>query len=234
MSQVSLLTAVRASGLIAVDKPAGMTVIPGRDQPPSASLRHLLEAQLQRPMWVVHRIDRDTSGVVVFALDAESHRTASMAFEHGQVQKQYLALVQGRIEAPVVIDVPLIAARKNRMRPALPGEEGKAARTRITPLETFANATWVSAEPETGRQHQIRVHLKAIGHPLLFDHQYGRKTPVLAAELAADQPKDDVALARTPLHAAHILIPAMNFEARAPVPPDVERCLTLLRMKPAT
>ena len=77
-------------GLLAVDKPPGMAVVPGRDAARS-SLRQLLEAQLGRPVWIVHRLDRDTSGVLLVALDAEMHRAASQAFESGQAQKRYLA-----------------------------------------------------------------------------------------------------------------------------------------------
>ena len=102
-------------GFVAIDKPAGVPVIPGRDGDPDC-VRTRLQTQLGKPVWVVHRLDRDTSGVLLFALDSETHRTLSMAFENGQVAKRYLALVDGRLEAPVLIDRPLIEARKSRMR----------------------------------------------------------------------------------------------------------------------
>lgn len=210
----------RGDGWVAVDKPAGVLVIPGRGGEAAPCLREQVAAALGTRVWVCHRIDRDTSGVVLFALTPEAHRTASMAFEHGDVAKRYLALVEGDIEAPRAVDVPLIEARKGRMRPAGPGEQGKPALTRVTPLERFGAATLVACEPRTGRQHQLRVHLKAVGHPLVFDHQYGRKTPwrLGGAELS-----------RTPLHAARLEVPALGVAVEAPLPADLAAALAALR-----
>lgn len=218
------------AGLLAVDKPAGMLVIPGRGEG-GPSLRELLEAKLGRKVFVVHRLDRDTSGVLVFALDAERHRALSMAFESGQVRKRYVALVEGRVEAPQLVDAALAPARKGRMRVARPGEEGKPSRTRVRPVETFASASLVEAEPLTGRTHQIRVHLRHVGHPLLFDHQYGRDTPLTEKELGGAG--EGAVLARTPLHAARIEWPALPGVApravEAPLPEDMARAVALLR-----
>lgn len=179
---VTLLTPVGATGLVAIDKPAGALVIPGRGEEGGPCLRDLLAKQLGREVWVVHRIDWDTTGVLLFALDAASHREASLAFEHGEVEKRYVALVQGRVTAPLDIALPLASARKQKMRVALPGEQGKEARTLVRPRQVFEQASLVECEPLTGRQHQIRVHLRAKGHPLLFDHQYGRREPLTAKE----------------------------------------------------
>ncbi len=228
MTDVRIL--FEGAGLLVVDKPAGMLVIPGRGEG-GPSLREVLEAKRGRKVFVVHRLDRDTSGVLVFALDAERHRALSMAFEAGQVHKRYLALVEGRVEASRLIDAALAPARKGRMRVARPGEEGKDSRTRVRPVETFARATLVEAEPLTGRTHQIRVHLLHVGHPLLFDHQYGRDTPLTEKDLggAGEAP----VLARTPLHAARVEWPALpGVEARtveAPLPEDMARAAALLR-----
>jgi RluA family pseudouridine synthase len=210
-------------GFVAIDKPAGVPVIPGRDGDPDC-VRTRLEAQLGKPVWVVHRLDRDTSGVLLFALDAATHRTLSMAFENGQVAKRYLALVDGRLEAPVLIDKPLAEARKSRMRIAREGEEGKPAQTLIKPRQVFAGATLVEAEPVTGRTHQIRVHLLSIGHPLMFDHQYGRKTPLTQKDLGGAG--DQIVLARTPLHAERLKLEGITIEA--PIPGDLAAALTLL------
>ena len=217
-------------GVLVVDKPPGVPVIPGRDGGPS--LRDALEAERGQKVFVVHRLDRDTSGALVFALDAKAHRALSVAFEAGKVRKRYLALVEGRVEAPSLVDAPLVAARKGRMRVARPGEpEAKASRTRVRPVETFTKASLVEAEPLTGRTHQIRVHLLSLGHPLLVDHQYGRDTPVLEKELGGEG--EAVVLARTPLHAARVEWPALpGVEARAveaPLPEDMLRARELLR-----
>ena len=218
-------------GVLVVDKPPGVPVIPGRDGGPS--LRDALESQRGRKLFVVHRLDRDTSGALVFALDASAHRALSMAFETGKVRKRYVALVEGRVEAPQLVDAPLVAGRKGRMRVARPGDaDAKPSRTRVRPVETFARASLVEAEPLTGRTHQIRVHLLSLGHPLLVDHQYGRDTPLLAKELGGEG--DAVVLARTPLHAARVEWPALpGVEARAvdcPLPDDMTRARDLLRL----
>ncbi|MFY1829648.1 RluA family pseudouridine synthase [Myxococcus fulvus] len=217
-------------GVLVVDKPPGVPVIPGRDGGPS--LRDALEAQRGRKIFVVHRLDRDTSGALVFALDAAVHRALSIAFEAGKVRKRYLALVEGRIDAPSLVDAPLIAARKGRMRVARPGEaEAKPSRTRVRPVESFDKATLVEAEPLTGRTHQIRVHLLSLGHPLLMDHQYGRDTALTEMDLGGQG--DGVVLARTPLHAARVEWPVLpGVEARgvdAPLPEDMVRARDLLR-----
>ena len=210
-------------GFVAIDKPAAMAAIPGRDGDPDC-VRTRLEAQLGRPIWVVHRLDRDTSGVLLFALDAATHRTLSMAFEKGEVFKRYLALVEGRLEAPRFVDLPLTEARKSRMRPAREGEEGKAAQTLFKPRTLFEKASLVEAEPLTGRTHQIRVHLQAIGHRLLFDHQYGRKTPLTASDLGGTG--DEAVLARTPLHAERLVVDGVTIEA--PLPVDFSAALRVL------
>jgi RluA family pseudouridine synthase len=218
------------AGLLVVAKPAGVLVIPGRGEG-GPSLREQLEQQLHRKIFVVHRLDRDTSGVLVFALDAERHRALSQAFEAGQVRKRYRALVQGRVDDPQMVDAALVPARKGRMRVARPGEQGKPSRTRIRPVESFERASLVEAEPLTGRTHQIRVHLLALGHPLLVDHQYGRAEPLTEKDLGGSG--DAVVLARTPLHAARLEWPALPgvephaFEA--PLPEDMSRTLEHLR-----
>lgn len=207
-------------GLVAIAKPPGLLVIPGRGPDDRVCARDLLAEQLGTRVWVCHRIDCDTSGVVLFATTEVAHRAASMAFEHGHAKKKYLALVEGQVSAPLDIDLPLAEGRKGKMRV---GDDGKPARTLVRPVETFAQASLVECEPLTGRQHQIRVHLKAKGHPLLFDHQYGRKEPLLLGELL---------LARTPLHAASLVIESLRLNVSAPLPDELLRAAAFLRAQP--
>ena len=236
MSPIPLLYAHDA--FVAVDKPAGVIVIPGRSEESGPSLREQLETQLGRPVWVVHRLDRDTSGVLLFALNARAHRTLSMAFEAGRVEKRYLALARGALAEEQDVRVPLAPARRGRMRPARAGEKDvKEAHTHVRPLERFGQrATLVEATPFTGRTHQIRVHLLAIGHPLLFDHQYGQTRHVTATELGGSG--DEVVLARTPLHASRLRLEGLeaipDLELEAPLPGDMARALELLRSSAAT
>jgi len=166
--------------LVAVAKPPGLPVIAARGEPPEACLQKQLERQLGRRVYVVHRIDRDASGVVVFALDAAAHRAASLAFEHRRVDKRYLAIVAGALEpSEGRLDTPLHSARKGKTRPAHPGEAG--AQAAVTDYATRRRFTLddrvvslVEARPQTGRHHQIRVQLRAAGAPILFDPLYGR------------------------------------------------------------
>jgi tRNA pseudouridine32 synthase/23S rRNA pseudouridine746 synthase/23S rRNA pseudouridine955/2504/2580 synthase len=117
------------------------------------------------------------------------------------------------------------------MRPARPGEEGKPSVTLIRRVETFARASLIEAEPLTGRTHQIRVHLTALGHPLLVDHQYGRDEPLTEADLGGAG--TERVLGRTPLHAARLEWPALSGVAacvvESPLPADMAQTLNLLR-----
>jgi tRNA pseudouridine32 synthase/23S rRNA pseudouridine746 synthase/23S rRNA pseudouridine955/2504/2580 synthase len=200
-----------------------MLVIPGR-RGGEVTLRERLEAQLRREVWVVHRLDRGTSGVLVFALSAQAHRALSMAFEEGAIHKRYLALVEGAFPAEQEVSVALTSGRKGRTRPVRPGEAGKAARTRFHLLERFATASWVEVFPETGRTHQIRVHARAVGHPLLVDPLYGARGPLSIGS---------VSLSRTPLHAAELRWAPLQevgaAELSAPVPADLTAVLATLR-----
>ena len=221
------------AGLVAVDKPPGVPVIPGRSDAGGAPLREQLEAQLGRRLWVVHRLDRDTSGVLLFALDAGSHRAASQAFERGLAEKWYLALVSPPLGAALRVDAALVPARRSRMRIAGPGEAGKPTVTELSPVASFGEVGLVEARPLTGRTHQIRVHLRHAGAPLLVDPQYGRPGTVTERDLGGAL--DAVVLARTPLHAARLVLPLGEelpaMDVRAPLPPDMARALELLRQR---
>ncbi len=219
--------------VLAVDKPAGRLVIPGRsgDEP---SLREELEAVHGR-LWVVHRLDRGTSGVLLFARTAEAHRTLNLAFDRGAPRKRYLALVRGAPPAEQRIDVAIAPARRGRMRPARPGDpRGKPSATVVRLLEAFPARPWagggplalVEALPETGRTHQIRVHLADAGFPLAVDPDYGDEEPLRG-------PDARTLLARTPLHAARLELehPATgtSLAIEAPLPADLLEALEALR-----
>ena len=217
----------RDGAIVAVDKPAGVTVTPSPRPGDGPCLRDQLVAALSVPVWVVHRIDRETSGVVIFALTAAAHRTLSMAFEERRVDKQYLAVTAG-CPSPrtAVIDTPLHEGRKGRMRPAHPGESGaREARTAYTVRQSWRRAgdlvALVEARPETGRHHQIRVHLRSIGAPLLGDAVYGRQAP-WPAELLASHP---ALVPRLALHAASLHVPhpvtGAPLVLEAPLPADL-------------
>ncbi|MBI5881944.1 MAG: RNA pseudouridine synthase [Elusimicrobia bacterium] len=167
-------------------KPSGVPVIPGRSAPTASTadsgpcLRAALEA-VRGPVFVVHRIDQDASGVVLFAKDRKTHRDLCLQFERRRTRKTYLAAVQGVVAGDGSVDRPIREFGSGRMGIAqggysLPG--GKSALTRYRVLERFAAATLLEVEPVTGRRHQIRVHLYAAGHPILGDALYGKDRPV--------------------------------------------------------
>ncbi len=210
--------------LVAVNKPAGEPVIAERGGPPESCLRRRLERQLGRRLWVVHRIDRDASGLVVFAGSAAAHRAVSLAFEHRQVGKTYVAFAAGTLEPDRGrIDVALHAARKGKTRPARPEEPG----SREAATEYAVQARWrrddavvslVEARPLAGRHHQIRVHLRSVGAPLLFDPLYGRG--LMPPDL------DGAPCRRLALHARRLVLPIPGGEDRleleAPLAEDLE------------
>jgi tRNA pseudouridine32 synthase/23S rRNA pseudouridine746 synthase len=217
--------------LVAVDKPAGRLVIPGRGEP-ERTLREDAEDRYGR-IWVVHRLDRGTSGVLVLARTAEAHRTLNLAFDRQEVSKRYLALVRGAPELEMRVEVAIAPARRGRMRPARPGDgRGKAAATYFRLIETFAARgglpvlSLVEAWPETGRTHQIRVHLAHAGFPLAVDPDYGDPGPLLDGE-------GRTLLERTPLHAARLELahPATGrpLVIVAPLPADLERAIDAAR-----
>ncbi len=216
--------------LLAIDKPAGRLVIPGRvaGEP---SLREELTA-LHGPVWVVHRLDRGTSGVLLFARTAEAHRQLNLQFERGETRKVYQALVAGRPPDSFERDDGIAPARKGRMKPVPPGHaRGKPARTAFRVLERFEppGATGplalLEARPESGRTHQIRIHLLAAGCPLAVDPYYGEAGPLLDR---LGQP----VLTRTPLHAMSLTLrhPAGRpVTIEAPLPADLAAALAALR-----
>lgn len=151
-----------------------MPVVPARADDPVRPLTELLAARLLRRVWVVHRIDKATSGLVVFALDAAAHKRVSQAFERRTVRKTYLAAVLGDAHDGLSA-APLKTFGSGRVGPS---PEGKPSRTRWRVRERYQGAALLEVEPETGRRHQIRAHLYAVGHPVLGDNKYGRPRPV--------------------------------------------------------
>jgi len=160
--------------IVALDKPEGLAAIPQRG-PQSESLLGLLQARRGERLYIVHRIDKETSGVIVFAKNAETHRRLNGQFENRTVRKQYLALVHGVVpDDEGMIDAPLRQFGSGRV--AVDPERGKASITEFRVQDQFRSSTLVEAYPRTGRRHQIRVHLYHLGHPIAGDRLYGDKT----------------------------------------------------------
>jgi len=162
--------------IVAVDKPAGVLVIPGRGEEASAeTAQQELERRLSRKLFVVHRLDRDASGALVLAKDAATHARLSRAFAERTVKKLYRAAVLGEPPEEGVIDLPIAEFGSGRMGVK---EGGKPCQTEFRVVEPLSGAALLECAPRTGRRHQLRVHLYAIGHPILGDALYGKERPV--------------------------------------------------------
>ncbi|MDV7143627.1 pseudouridine synthase [Tropicimonas sp. TH_r6] len=158
--------------LLLVDKPSGLLSVPGKGAHLADCLLARLEAAFSGVL-LVHRLDRDTSGVMVFAMNRRAQRHLGMQFERRHCSKSYIARVVGCVAGEEgVIDLPLIADWPNRPKQMVDFERGKAARTGWKVLEREAAATRMRLLPETGRSHQLRVHMRELGHPILGDPLY--------------------------------------------------------------
>jgi len=156
---------------IVVNKPEGLAAIP-EQHPQEPSLFERLCAERGETLFIVHRIDKDTSGLILFARNAEAHRHLSMEFETRRTRKVYRALVHGTIADDWGrIDKPL--ARFGSGRVGVNPQRGKPSLTEFKVVQRFPAHTLVEAYPKTGRRHQIRVHLYSLGHPIVGDRLYG-------------------------------------------------------------
>ncbi len=178
---VALRIVYEDGDILVVDKPAGMAVHPapghGAHTLVNALLAHapqLSRAGGEGRPGIVHRLDKDTSGLIIVAKNDEAHAALARQLKERQVEKTYIALVEGRLQQREgVIDAPLGRHPAQRKKQAVvPG--GRAARTRYRVLREINGRTLLEAYPETGRTHQIRVHLASIGHPVAGDRVYGR------------------------------------------------------------
>ena len=245
--------------LIVLDKAAGMITHPGK-----AHYRGTLAGALQfhfdqlstvagrfRP-GIVHRLDRDTSGVIIVAKNNQVHHKLSAQFEHRQVKKEYRAIVWGVIaEDSGYIETYLRVNPKHREKMMVCEPEGNArhALTYYEVLERFYDFTWVRLLPQTGRTHQLRVHLRHLGHPIIADDLYGGRESLTRSYLLgqtlrdrpvkrgrnkgpADEASEDVLIQRQALHAFRLAFrhPADNREMQieAPLPTDMQRVLDTL------
>jgi 23S rRNA-/tRNA-specific pseudouridylate synthase len=191
-----------------VNKPAGWLTIPGRGHAEAPVLLEWVR-KLKPDAMVVHRLDLQTSGVVLFARGADAHRKANQWFSHRETKKSYLLLASGVPSAPILkITQPI---------------EGTPATTQVEIKESFQEGFLASARPVTGRRHQIRIHLKSKGHPLWGDAQYEGLKEILF-------PSSSLVISRVALHASKLELPSgEKFEA--PLPEDFSSWLSELRNK---
>ncbi len=193
---------------LVVDKPAGwLTIPPSRPETSMESVLSAWAAQQHGKVWVVHRIDRETSGVVLFARTAEDHREANGWFQNHRVKKTYECLAVGQPMTPVMtIRKPI---------------QGAPSITQVEVVEGYSEGFLARVSPRSGRRHQIRIHLAGEGHPLWGDTQYGGPASVKIGG-------QDLAIPRVALHAAHLELPTGE-KFKAPWTADFESWVRRLR-----
>lgn len=226
------------ASLLVINKPAGLVMHPAPGHY-TGTLVHALLAHCQglpagqaglsgiggreRP-GLVHRLDKDTSGVIVVAKTDSAHRSLSQQFKSHSIDRRYQAVVAGRLPKRAgTIDLAIGRDRWQRKKISHRSSRPREARTVYRVLERFKTATRVEVRPQTGRTHQIRVHFASLRHPILGDRNYGGPTSIL----------DAVPVARPMLHAEHLGFVHPDHggivEYSAPVPPDMVRILEILR-----
>jgi RluA family pseudouridine synthase len=170
----SILSILHADdAILVVNKPSGLLSLPDGYDPDKPYLQSVLEPEWGR-LWMVHRLDRLASGVLVLTRTADAHRDLNGQFARRQVTKIYHALVTGKPDWETnTVTLPLRANVGRRNRTAVDHRKGKSARTKLRVLEIFEQHALMEARPSTGRRHQIRAHLYARGHPILSDPLYG-------------------------------------------------------------
>lgn len=170
----------RDGALLVVDKPSGLLSVPGKDPAHQDCLLNRVQDEDASAL-LVHRLDMDTSGIMVFARSRDAQRHLGLQFERRHLQKSYEALVWGRVDDDAgVLDLPLRCDWPNRPIQMVCHEKGRPARTAWRVLSRELDRSRLRLEPETGRSHQLRVHMLALGHVILGDRFYAGG-PALAA-----------------------------------------------------
>tara|TARA_B110000240_G_scaffold120105_1_gene134306 strand:- start:92 stop:748 length:657 start_codon:yes stop_codon:yes gene_type:complete len=159
--------------ILVVNKPSGLLSVPGRGALLADCLITRIQSEYPTAL-LVHRLDRDTSGVMVFALSPNAQRHLGLQFEKRQTKKTYVARVWGQIKADTgTVDLPIIVDWPNRPKQMICHETGRAAVTDWQVINRNRGETRVKLSPKTGRSHQLRIHMLALGHPILGDPFYG-------------------------------------------------------------
>jgi 23S rRNA pseudouridine1911/1915/1917 synthase len=221
---VDLAIVYEDSELLVVDKPAGLVVHPAGPHGKGTLSQLLAERGAAGGEWwrpgIVHRLDRDTSGLLVVAKGEEALRRLRAALEARQIEREYLALVEGRPPARSgTIDAPIGRDRRARKRRSIDSERPREARTHFTLERSLPGATLLRVRLDTGRTHQIRAHFEAIGHPICGDPEYGTA--------------GRFGLARQFLHAARLELShpftGATLDLSSPLPEDLVRALDVAR-----
>ena len=235
--KISPLVISETDHWVALNKPAGLLSIPDREGK-EISLKALLKEKYGQIL-TVHRLDRDTSGLIVFAKDEATHKLLSRQFEERQTVKMYHGLLRGTpMEKEGTISAP-IAEHPAKNGTMIVHRNGKEAITDYRVLEDLKKFSWVEFRIHTGRTHQIRVHMKEIGHPIACDPVYGDGKPVLVSEirthykLSRNEEEERPILNRLGLHACSLSFQweGKDIRLEAPLPKDLRATLQQLRKR---
>ena len=221
---------------IVINKPPGLLSIPDREGK-EVSLKEILQ-QKYGQIFTVHRLDRETSGIIVFAKDPETHKFLSQAFEERTVEKYYQGIVNGTLaEKQKTIEAP-IAENTVKRGVMIIHQRGKLAITDYEVLEDFGKFSLLQFRIHTGRTHQIRVHMQYVGHPLVCDELYGDGLPIKLSsfkrnyKLSKSVEEERPILARIGLHAQRLRFTDMEgneYDFQAEMPKDMRALLQQLR-----
>jgi 23S rRNA pseudouridine955/2504/2580 synthase/23S rRNA pseudouridine1911/1915/1917 synthase len=230
--------------LIAVNKPPGLLVTPDRWNPSIPTIQDMIREYIRREaggghpnIRVVHRLDKDTSGVTLLAKNVKTQTYLSRQFEKGEVTKTYYAIVRGVMTKDEgIINFSLQESSKKPGTMTV-NKKGKQSISLYKVVERFKNSTLVEIHPLTGRTHQVRVHLMSIGYPLLFDPIYGEATPLYLSQFKKGykekEGKEKPFLSRLTLHAFRLSFrepeEGKTLVVEAPLPDDLSRSLKYFR-----
>jgi 23S rRNA pseudouridine1911/1915/1917 synthase len=224
---------------VALNKPSGLLSIPDREGK-EISLKTILQEKYGQ-IFTVHRLDRETSGIILFAKNAEMHKHLSKQFEERQTEKIYHGLVIGSpSNKNGTIDAP-IAEHSVKRGLMIIHQRGKQAITDYAVVDNFLTCSWMQFRIHTGRTHQIRIHMKDLGHPILCDTLYGDGKPLLLSsfkkknfKLSKDVEEERPLLSRLALHASRLIFTAPNGNAvdlEAPLHKDLKASLQQLNKR---
>jgi len=228
---------------VAINKEPGMLTIPDRHDDTQLSLYKILNHKYGK-IFIVHRLDRDTSGVILFAKNEATHKYLSQLFEQRNIQKKYLGIVRGSMpEASGLINEP-IAEHPVKKGMMVINKKGKPSLTNYQVLDDYGIYSLVNFEIQSGRTHQIRLHSKTLGHPIICDEMYGDGKPVFLSsfkkkyKLSQDELEERPIISRLGLHSysLHFKDEKRNdFFIEAPLSKDMKALLQQLKKnrKPA-